>query len=180
MATKITENDVTDAPIALAAPVVVVDDRDAQALAIALDEARTGREQGGIPIGSVLPTGTGARLGAGHNMRVQRGSPTLHAEMAALEEAGRQPAAVYRDCTLYTTLSPCSMCSGAILLYGIPRVVIGENSTFVGEEELLRSRGVQVVVLGDARCEKLMSDFIEEHPELWYEDIGKPMEVDGD
>jgi cytosine deaminase len=111
-------------------------------------------------------------IGRGHNRRVQRGSAVLHGEMDALENAGRQPALVYRDSTIYTTLSPCAMCSGAILLYGIPRVVVGENRTFMGEEELLRSRGVTVHVLQDATCIALMTDFIAEHPELWNEDIG--------
>jgi cytosine deaminase len=112
-------------------------------------------------------------LGRGHNRRVQAGSVVLHAEMDALERAGRQPAAVYRECTLYTTLSPCAMCSGAILLYGIRRVVVGENRTFLGEEELLRSRGVSVEVVQDPACERLLAGFIGEHPELWNEDIGR-------
>lgn len=137
----------------------------------ALDEARQGLREDGIPIGSVLVSG-GRILGRGHNRRVQAGSTVLHAEMDALERAGRRPAAVYRECTLYTTLSPCAMCSGAILLYGIPRVIIGENRTFVGEEELLRSRGVTVEVLDDPDCERLLADFIREHPALWNEDIG--------
>jgi len=141
----------------------------------AIEEAERGLAEGGIPIGSVL-VHDGKILGRGHNRRVQKGSPILHGEMDALENAGRYPAKVYQQSTIYTTLSPCSMCSGAIALYGIPRVVIGENTTFVGEEDLLRSRGVQVVVLGDARCENLMSDFIKEHPEIWYEDIGKKTE----
>lgn len=138
----------------------------------ALDEARQGLREGGIPIGSVLVHG-GAVLGRGHNRRVQQGSAVLHGEMDALERAGRQPAAVYRESTLYTTLSPCAMCSGAILLYGIPRVVVGENRTFMGEEALLRSRGVRVDVLQDADCIALMERFIAEHPELWNEDIGE-------
>jgi cytosine/creatinine deaminase len=138
----------------------------------ALDEARDGLLEGGIPIGSVLVAG-GQILGRGHNRRVQAGSTVLHAEMDALERAGRRPAAVYRACSLYTTLSPCAMCSGAILLYGIPRVVVGENRTFRGEEELLRSRGVAVEVLHDPDCERLLSDFIREHPALWDEDIGR-------
>ena len=138
----------------------------------ALDEAREGLREGGIPIGSVLASGDRI-LGRGHNRRVQGGSVVLHAEMDALERAGRQPARVYRGCTLYTTLSPCAMCSGAILLYGIPRVVVGENRTFVGEEELLRSRGVTVEVLQDPACERLLGDFIRAHPELWNEDIGR-------
>jgi len=137
----------------------------------ALDEARQGLAEGGIPIGSVL-VHDGTILGRGHNRRVQKGSAILHGEMDALENAGRQPAAIYRESVLYTTLSPCSMCSGAILLYGIPKVVIGENSTFMGEEELLRSRGVRVEVLHDEDCIDLMHRFIESSPELWNEDIG--------
>jgi cytosine deaminase len=141
-------------------------------LQAALDEARQGLREGGIPIGSVLLR-DGRILGRGHNRRQQAGSVVLHAEMDALERAGRQPAAVYRACTLYTTLSPCAMCSGAILLYGIPRVVVGENRTFRGEEELLRSRGVTVEVVQDAACERLLADFIRDHPDLWNEDIGR-------
>ena len=137
----------------------------------AIEEAERGLREGGIPIGSVL-VHRGAILGRGHNRRVQRGSAVLHGEMDALENAGRQAAAVYRDSVLYTTLSPCAMCSGAILLYGIPTVVVGENQTFAGEEALLRSRGVSVSVLQDATCIRLMTDFIREHPELWNEDIG--------
>jgi cytosine/creatinine deaminase len=140
-------------------------------LQAAIDEARLGLDEGGIPIGSVL-VHDGSILGRGHNRRVQSGSPTLHGEMDALENAGRLPAAVYRECVLYTTLSPCAMCSGAILLYGIPRVVIGENQTFLGEEELLRSRGVQLDVLQDEECIRMMQEFITAHPELWNEDIG--------
>jgi cytosine/creatinine deaminase len=137
----------------------------------AIVEAEAGLREGGIPIGSVL-VHDGRVIGRGHNRRVQRGSAVLHGEMDALESAGRQPAVVYRESTIYTTLSPCAMCSGAILLYGIPRVVVGENRTFMGEEELLRSRGVTVEVLQDDRCVRLMSEFIEAHPELWNEDIG--------
>jgi creatinine deaminase len=140
-------------------------------LRAALDEARQGLEEGGIPIGSVVIY---QKRILGHNRRVQGGSVVLHAEMDALERAGRQPASVYRECALYTTLSPCAMCSGAILLYGIPRVVIGENRTFLGEEELLRSRGVVIEVIQDAACERLLGDFIREHPSLWNEDIGRP------
>jgi creatinine deaminase len=140
-------------------------------LQAAIDEARAGRDEGGIPIGSVI-VHQGRIIGRGHNRRVQQGSAILHGEMDAFEKAGRQPASVYRDCTLYTTLSPCSMCSGAILLYGIPKVVIGENRTFMGEEELLRSRGVQVEVLQDETCIGLMRDFIAAKPALWNEDIG--------
>ena len=138
----------------------------------AIAEAEAGLAEGGIPIGSVL-VHEGKILGRGHNRRVQKGSPTLHGEMDALENAGRLPAKVLRECTIYTTLSPCSMCSGAILLYGIPRVVIGENRTFLGEEALLRGRGVELTVLDDARCVSLMREFIEAKPELWNEDIGE-------
>ena len=137
----------------------------------AIAEAEAGRREGGIPIGSVLVHGNRI-IGRGHNRRVQRGSAVLHGEMDALENAGRQPALVYRESTIYTTLSPCSMCSGAILLYGIPRVVIGENHTFMGEEELLRARGVSIDVRQDPTCIRMMTDFIAEHPELWNEDIG--------
>ncbi len=137
----------------------------------AIEEARIGQGEGGIPIGSVL-VHQGRIIGRGHNRRVQRGSAILHAEMDALENAGRQPASVYRESVLYTTLSPCAMCSGAILLYGIPKVIIGENQTFLGEEALLRSRGVEVEVLQEATCVELMRSFIAEHPILWNEDIG--------
>ena len=140
-------------------------------LAAAIAEAEQGLREGGIPIGAVLVSG-GKILGRGHNRRVQKGSPVLHGEMDALENAGRLPAAVYRDATLYTTLSPCAMCSGAILLYGIPRVIIGENRTFRGEEELLASRGVAIEVRQDPACIRLMTEFIRAHPELWNEDIG--------
>jgi cytosine/creatinine deaminase len=138
----------------------------------AIDEAKRGATEGGIPIGAVL-VHDGKILGRGHNRRVQQGSAVLHAEMDALERAGRQPAAVYKAATLYTTLSPCAMCSGAILLYGIPSVVVGENRTFLGEEELLRSRGVKVEVRRDARCQALMARFIAAQPALWNEDIGR-------
>lgn len=137
----------------------------------ALEEARKGFSEGGIPIGSVL-VHNGKILGRGHNRRVQRGSAILHGEMDALENAGRLEGRIYRECTLYTTLSPCPMCSGAILLYGIPKVVIGENKTFMGEEEWLTSRGVLLQVLQDPECIKLMEDFIKEKPLLWNEDIG--------
>ena len=138
----------------------------------AIDEARKGRAEGGIPIGSVL-VHRGRIIGRGHNRRVQKGSAILHGEMDALENAGRHPASVYRESVIYTTLSPCSMCSGAILLYGIPRVVIGENVTFMGEEELLASRGVGIEVLHDETCIALMREFIQAHPQLWNEDIGE-------
>jgi cytosine deaminase len=138
----------------------------------AIEEARLGLSEGGIPIGSVL-VHDGKIIGRGHNRRIQRGSATLHGEMDALENAGRLSARVYREATLYTTLSPCAMCTGAILLYRIPRVIVGENRTFLGEEELLRSRGVQVDVVDDAECVALMTQFIEQHPQLWNEDIGE-------
>jgi creatinine deaminase len=137
----------------------------------AIEEAERGRIEGGIPIGSVL-VHQGKIIGRGHNRRVQTGSVVLHGEMDAMENAGRQPARVYQECTIYTTLSPCAMCSGAILLYGIPRVVVGENQTFLGEEALLRSRGVSVDVLQDQICIQLMTDFIRSNPALWSEDIG--------
>ena len=140
-------------------------------LEAAIAEAELGLAEGGIPIGAVL-VHQGKILGRGHNRRVQQGSVVLHGEMDALERTGRQRAGVYRASTLYTTLSPCAMCSGTILLYGIPRVVIGENQTFQGEEELLRARGVNVEVLQDERCIDLMTRFIAARPELWAEDIG--------
>src|SRR5512138_2544458 len=140
-------------------------------LQAALEEAQQGLREGGIPIGSVI-VHRGTIIGRGHNRRVQRGSAILHGEMDALENAGRLPASVYAESVLYTTLSPCAMCSGAILLYRIPRVVVGENVTFTGEEELLRGRGVTVEVLQDARCIEMMRKFIRENPTLWNEDIG--------
>jgi creatinine deaminase len=140
-------------------------------LTAAIDEAILGRREGGIPIGSVL-VHQGRIIGRGHNRRVQQGSVVLHAEMDALERAGRQTADVYRDSTLYTTLSPCAMCAGAILLYRIPRVIVGENQTFMGEEALLRSRGVEVEVTQDHRCVRMMEQFIADQPKLWREDIG--------
>jgi creatinine deaminase len=139
----------------------------------AIDEARLGREEGGIPIGSVL-VHQGRIIGRGHNRRVQRGSAILHGEMDALENAGRQPARVYQASVIYTTLSPCPMCSGAIALYGIPKVVVGENQTFMGEEDWLRSRGVDVQVLQEASCVHLMQEFMAAEPGLWNEDIGEP------
>src|SRR5712692_432614 len=141
-------------------------------LTAAIEEAERGRMEGGIPIGAVL-VHRDLIIGRGHNRRVQQGSAVLHGEMDALERAGRHPASTYRASTMYTTLSPCAMCAGAILLYGIPRVVVGENQTFVGEEALLRSRGVTVEVVQDERCIRMMQQFIAEHPELWNEDIGK-------
>lgn len=140
-------------------------------LRAALDEALQGKAEGGIPIGSVL-VHDGVIIGRGHNRRVQQESATLHGEMDALERAGRLPGSVYRDSILYTTLSPCAMCAGAILLYGIPHVVIGENQTFMGEEQLLRSRGVRIEVVQDEECIDLMTSFIRDFPGLWNEDIG--------
>ena len=140
-------------------------------LEAAIEEARQGLAEGGIPIGSVL-VHQGKIIGRGRNRRVQSGSTVLHGEMDALENAGRRPASVYRESTIYTTLSPCPMCSGAILLYGIPTVIVGENRTFMGEEALLRSRGVEVQVLQNRECIGLMKDFIAARPELWNEDIG--------
>ncbi|WP_020470399.1 nucleoside deaminase [Zavarzinella formosa] len=140
-------------------------------MAAAIAEAEAGLAEGGIPIGSAL-VHQGKIVGRGHNRRVQRGSAILHGEMDALENGGRLPASVYGESVLYTTLSPCAMCSGAILLYRIPRVIVGENVTFMGEEELLRSRGVIVEVLQDPRCIEMMRQFILENPTLWNEDIG--------
>lgn len=138
----------------------------------AIDEAQMGLAEGGIPIGSVI-VHDGQIIGRGHNRRVQEGSAIKHGEMDALENAGRQPASVYRDAVLYTTLSPCSMCSGAILLYGIRKVIVGENQTFMGEEALLRSRGVDVEVIDNHACVDMMKGFIASKPELWNEDIGE-------
>lgn len=140
-------------------------------LRAAIEEARLGLAEGGIPIGSLIVHGDKI-IGRGHNRRVQRGSSILHGETDALENAGRQSAAIYRECVLYTTLSPCAMCSGAILLYGIPRVIIGENKTFLGEEELLRSRGVALEVVQSDECIRMMEEFIRKNPRLWSEDIG--------
>jgi creatinine deaminase len=140
-------------------------------LKAAIDEARKGLAEGGIPIGSVL-VHQGQIIGRGHNRRVQRGSAILHGEMDALENAGRQPASVYRASALYTTLSPCAMCSGAIVLYGIPTIVVGENHTFMGEEEWLRSRGIRVDVVQSEACIAMMREFIQSHPTIWNEDIG--------
>jgi cytosine deaminase len=140
-------------------------------LAAAMDEARKGLAAGGIPIGSVLVI-DGRIVGRGHNQRLQKDSPVLHAEMDCLENAGRLPAADYRRAVLYSTLSPCDMCSGAILLYGIPKVVVGENQTFQGPEDYLRSRGVELEVVDNNACQQLMRDFIASNPSLWNEDIG--------
>ena len=145
---------------------------DADFMDVARAQARAGLDEGGIPIGAALAV-DGEVRGAGRNRRVQRGSPILHGETDALDAAGRQPAAVYRRATMFTTLSPCDMCTGAILLYEIPRVVIGENRTFIGGEDLLRERGVEVVVLDDPECVAMMEAFIAAHPELWNEDIGE-------
>lgn len=141
-------------------------------LLAAIEEAELGFSEGGVPIGSVLVR-SGVIVGRGHNRRVQKNSVVLHAEMDALENAGRQSESFYRECTLYTTLSPCAMCSGAIVLYGIPRIVIGENQSFMGEEQWLSSRGVQIKVIRDERCIHLMREFAKAHPSLWAEDIGK-------
>ncbi len=141
-------------------------------MTMAIEEAEIGLKEGGIPVGSVI-VHKGEVIGRGHNRRVQQGSPVLHGEMDALENSGRHPAATYRESTIYTTLSPCAMCSGAILLYAIPQVVIGENRNFMGEEELLRSRGVTVEALQDEQCIEMMAKFIRESPHLWQEDIGE-------
>lgn len=144
---------------------------DRSFLQVAVEEARAGQAAGGIPIGSVLVI-EDVIVGRGHNQRVQRGSTVLHAEMDCLENAGRLPAESYARSVLYSTLSPCDMCSGAVLLYGIPRVVVGENRTFTGPEEYVRSRGVEVVVLNDPTCISMMESFIAANPDLWHEDIG--------
>jgi cytosine deaminase len=138
----------------------------------AYQQALKSYREGGIPIGSVL-VHRGEIVGAGHNQRIQRGSVVLHGEMDALENAGRRTASFYRNSTIYTTLSPCPMCSGTILLYGIPHVVVGENQSFMGEEEWLRSRGIEVTVLNHAACLELMQRFIRERPDIWNEDIGR-------
>jgi len=147
-------------------------------LEVAIEQARAGRDEGGVPIGAAL-VADGQVLGAGRNRRVQEGSAIRHGETDALEAAGRLPASVYRRSTMYTTLSPCDMCTGAILLYGIPRVVIGENRTFKGAEDYLRSRGVEVVNLDSEACVELMDAFIARHPEIWDEDIGEESPADG-
>jgi len=143
-----------------------------QFMNIAIEEARLGLKEGGIPIGSVLVI-DGKVVGKGHNRRVQNNSAILHAEMDCLENAGRLKASDYKKATIYSTLSPCDMCSGAILLYGIPKIVIGENRTFKGPEEYTQSRGIEVVVLDDPECVEIMTKFIENNPELWNEDIGE-------
>jgi cytosine deaminase len=139
-------------------------------LQAAIDEARLGLSQGGIPIGSVI-VHQGKIIGRGHNQRVQKGDPLLHGEMSAFQDAGRQPASVYRECILYTTLSPCPMCTGTTLLYKIPKVVIAENVTFLGAEDWLRKSGVEIEVLQDEECIAMMRQFIADRPELWHEDI---------
>ncbi|RLV96552.1 Cytosine deaminase [Spathaspora sp. JA1] len=146
---------------------------DKKGLQIALEEAKKGYAEGGIPIGAALISSDGTVVGQGHNLRIQKGSAILHGETSALENAGRLPAKVYRDCTMYTTLSPCHMCTGAVLLYGIKRVVLGENENFVGAEELLKSKGVEVVNMNDDECKAIMKKFIDERPEDWNEDIGE-------
>jgi cytosine/creatinine deaminase len=146
---------------------------DHEMLALALAEARAGLAEGGIPIGGALVHGDRV-LGVGHNRRVQMGSAIRHGETDCLENAGRHPASVYAESTMVTTLSPCDMCTGAILLYGIPRIVVGENTTFYGGEDYLRARGVEVVVLDDEECIAMMRDFIAANPALWNEDIGEP------
>jgi len=148
-------------------------DRDVRGLQDAIDQAKVGRSEGGVPIGGALIADDGTVLGLGHNRRVQSNSAIRHGETDALENAGRLPASVYRRSTMYTTLSPCDMCTGAILLYGIPRVVMGENRTFVGGEELLRQRGVELVNLDSQECVELMAEFIAAHPDIWNEDIGE-------
>jgi cytosine deaminase len=145
---------------------------DQRFLAVAIEQARIGRDEGGVPIGGAL-VADGRVLGAGHNRRVQLGSAIRHGETDAMEVAGRLPASVYRRATMYTTLSPCDMCTGTILLYGIPRVVMGENETYVGGEDYLRSRGVEVINLDSEECKQLMRDFIRDHPDIWNEDIGE-------
>jgi cytosine/creatinine deaminase len=151
----------------------MAEDRDRTGLERAIEQARIGRDEGGVPIGAALIADDGTVLGVGHNRRVQDGSAIRHGETDALENAGRLAASVYQRSTMYTTLSPCDMCTGAILLYGIPRVVIGENRTFVGGEDYLRQRGVEVINLESAECVALMDEFIAEHPEIWFEDIGE-------
>ena len=139
----------------------------------AIAQARIGLSEGGIPIGSVI-VHNGKIIGRGHNQRIQKGSVILHGEMSAFEDAGRQPASIYKECTLYTTLLPCPMCSGTIALYGIPEVIIGENKTFLGAEDYLKQLGVKVEVINDQECIEMMTNFIQENPELWNEDIGEP------
>lgn len=146
---------------------------DTKGMQIAYEEALEGYKQGGIPIGACLIHEDGRVIGRGHNMRVQKGSMTLHAELSCFENSGRLPASLTNKCTLYSTLSPCSMCTGSALLFKIPRVVMGENETFVGAEDWLAKYNVEVINLNDERCKKLLGDFIKEHPEIWNEDIGE-------
>ncbi len=150
-----------------------IHDRDAAGLQHAIEQAKIGRSEGGVPIGGALIADDGTVLAVGHNRRVQENSAIRHGETDALENGGRLPAAIYRRSTMYTTLSPCDMCTGAILLYGIPRVVMGENRTFVGGEDYLRARGVEVINLDSKECVELMNEFIAAHPEIWNEDIGE-------
>ena len=150
-----------------------IHDRDRAGLQHAIEQAEVGRSEGGVPIGGALIADDGTVLAVGRNRRVQQNSAIRHGETDALENAGRLPASVYRRSTMYTTLSPCDMCTGAILLYGIPRVVMGENRTFVGGEDYLRSRGVEVINLDSEECVALMDEFIAAHPEIWNEDIGE-------
>ncbi|TEY55757.1 hypothetical protein BOTCAL_0228g00140 [Botryotinia calthae] len=145
---------------------------DQEAFAIAVEEAKIGYEEGGVPIGAALVSRDGKLLGRGHNMRVQKGSAIHHGETSALENSGRLPASAYKGSTMYTTLSPCDMCTGACLLYGISRVVVGENNTFLGGEAYLKQRGIEVVNMQSKECQELMEKFISEKPELWNEDIG--------
>ncbi|KAK6460733.1 cytosine deaminase [Scheffersomyces coipomensis] len=146
---------------------------DIKGMEIALEEAKLGYEEGGVPIGGALISEDGTVLGRGHNMRFQKDSATLHGEISTLENAGRLKGSVYKNCTMYTTLSPCNMCSGACIMYGIKRVVLGENVNFVGAEELLKSQGVEVVNMNNQECIDLMKKFIDERPQDWYEDIGE-------
>ena len=153
---------------------IIIDKNSSSFMQAAIDEAKQGLNEGGIPIGAVL-VHDGKIIGRGHNRRVQKGSAILHGEMDALENAGRLPANIYRECTLYTTLSPCPMCSGAISLYEIPHVVIGENITFRGEESLLNQRGIKTTILNDTQCIQMMREFIDTNPDLWNEDIGESL-----
>ncbi|EWC48057.1 cytosine deaminase [Drechslerella stenobrocha 248] len=155
-----------------------ITDDDRKFLKLALEEAQKGYDEGGIPIGALLVSSAGEILGRGHNLRIQKSSPTLHAEMAALENAGRQPASVYKNAIMYTTLSPCSMCTGAILLYGIPRVIIGENRTYLGSEDWLARKGVVAVNVDDDACYRLLQRFVRERPADWGEDIGEEAEAE--
>ncbi|KAG9238785.1 putative cytosine deaminase [Amylocarpus encephaloides] len=150
---------------------------DQEGFAISVEEAEIGYQEGGVPIGAALVSSHGKLLGRGHNMRVQKGSAIHHGETAALENSGRLPASAYKNATMFTTLSPCDMCTGACILYGISRVVIGENGTFLGGEAYLKQRGIEVVVLGDKKCQDLMGKFISEKPEVWNEDIGEEVRV---